>query len=53
MDYNEGSNKSELIPPIVSEGTTQVIDTMYLKRGASGSFNIRYLVIMLALLTRG
>jgi hypothetical protein len=53
MNYNKGSNKCELIPPIVSKGTMQVIDTIYLKRGASGSFNIRYLVIILALLTRG
>jgi hypothetical protein len=53
MNYNEGSNKYKLISPIVSEGTTQVIDTMCLERGASGSFNIRYLVIILALLTRG
>jgi hypothetical protein len=53
MNYNEGSNKCELIPPMVNKGTTQVIDTMCLKRGASGSFNMRYLVIMLALLTRG
>jgi hypothetical protein len=53
MNYNEGLNKCELIPLMVSEGTMQVIDTMCLERGASGSFNMRYLVIMLALLIRG